>query len=271
MTHNPEQADFYADEGRLAIHLEMEWSDVLFAPVHGTGSAPKDTSEWPNPLVHRTRPAFYQSVCERVCGWLAARGASPISYCDVGGGAGRTMYEIARALPALEELVLIEPSKNLARWAQHMLAGTEGLRAFPALSGLWEVENRPLTATPEPLRDVSRRLRVHVDVVEAVAIPDGSFQLITCLNVVDRHPDPRALLARLRRMVAPGGLLVLASPLDFRERLTPRPNWIDDLAQLFDPGEWVMAGEAEIPMDVRASPRYWTRYMAQVKAGFKVP
>lgn len=265
MTNDPERADFYADEVRLAIHLEMEWSDFLFAP------APHDTSDWPNPLVHRTRPTFYQSVCQAVCRWLAERGASPVSYCDVGGGAGRTTYEIARALPRLEELALIEPSENLARWALHMLAGTEGLRAFPALSGLWEVERRPLSTTPEPLPGASKRLRVHVDVVEAVAVPDGSFQLITCLNVVDRHPDPRALSARLRRMLAPGGLLVIGSPLDFRERHTPKPAWLDDLAQLFDPGEWIMAGEAEIPMDVRASPRYWTRYMAQVKAGFKEP
>jgi SAM-dependent methyltransferase len=44
-------------------------------------------------------------------------------------------------------------------------------------------------------------------------IPEVPFDVITCLNVVDRCDAPRTLLGRLAEALAPGGVLVVATPL----------------------------------------------------------
>ncbi len=60
------------------------------------------------------------------------------------------------------------------------------------------------------------RRRGHRDVrvarVEHLPFPDGTFDLVTCLDVVEHTPDDRATLAELRRVTRPGGLLVVTVP-----------------------------------------------------------
>ena len=60
------------------------------------------------------------------------------------------------------------------------------------------------------------RRRGHRDVrvarVERLPFPDGTFDLVTCLDVVEHTPDDRATLAELRRVTRPGGLLVVTVP-----------------------------------------------------------
>jgi len=43
--------------------------------------------------------------------------------------------------------------------------------------------------------------------------PEPHYDLVTCLNVLDRCPKPKSLLAAARAALAPGGRLVLAVPL----------------------------------------------------------
>jgi SAM-dependent methyltransferase len=47
-------------------------------------------------------------------------------------------------------------------------------------------------------------------------LPSGAFDLIACLNVLDRTGRPRALLRRLCDLLVPGGRLVLALALPYR-------------------------------------------------------
>jgi len=60
------------------------------------------------------------------------------------------------------------------------------------------------------------RRRGHRDVrvarVEDLPFPDGTFDLVTCLDVIEHTPDDRATLAELRRVTRPGGLLVVTVP-----------------------------------------------------------
>jgi len=73
--------------------------------------------------------------------------------------------------------------------------------------------------TTETSRLMARRLRRRgfacrtLDLAEVEL--DSGFDLITCLNVVDRCARPSTLLARLARALAPGGRLVVATPLPY--------------------------------------------------------
>ncbi len=53
---------------------------------------------------------------------------------------------------------------------------------------------------------------VRVGRLEALPWPDGSFDLITCLDVIEHTPDDRAALAELYRVCRPGGWLLVTVP-----------------------------------------------------------
>lgn len=52
----------------------------------------------------------------------------------------------------------------------------------------------------------------HQGTLEQVPLREGSFDAITLLQVIEHVPDPRALLAACRRLLRPGGALVVATP-----------------------------------------------------------
>ncbi|MCZ4491646.1 MAG: hypothetical protein JWP53_577 [Conexibacter sp.] len=53
---------------------------------------------------------------------------------------------------------------------------------------------------------------VRVGRVEQLPFADGTFDVVTCLDVIEHTPDDRASLAELRRVVRPGGLLLATVP-----------------------------------------------------------
>ncbi len=48
--------------------------------------------------------------------------------------------------------------------------------------------------------------------LERLPWPDGTFDLITCLDVIEHTPDDRATLAELHRVCRPGGWLLVTVP-----------------------------------------------------------
>src|SRR3954452_4427329 len=60
------------------------------------------------------------------------------------------------------------------------------------------------------------RHRGHAEVsqaaIEAIPPPDASFDLVTCLDVLEHTPDDARSLRELRRVTRPGGALVLTVP-----------------------------------------------------------
>lgn len=48
--------------------------------------------------------------------------------------------------------------------------------------------------------------------VEDLPFPDASFDLVTCLDVIEHTPDDRRTLSELRRVTRPGGALVVTVP-----------------------------------------------------------
>lgn len=86
-----------------------------------------------------------------------------------------------------------------------------GLRVLDAGCG-----DRPYAALFRPATEVvgfdvpgNARADLHGS-IEAIPVPDASFDVVVCLQVLEHVPDPAAALRELRRVVKPGGR-VLAS------------------------------------------------------------
>jgi SAM-dependent methyltransferase len=100
----------------------------------------------------------------------------------------------------------------LPEGAQVLDAGCGTGRTMDELLGYGEVHGFDLN----PLGAEHARMRGHGDVrvarVEEIPYPDDSFDLVTCLDVIEHTPDDGASLRELRRVTRPGGWLVVTVP-----------------------------------------------------------
>jgi SAM-dependent methyltransferase len=76
----------------------------------------------------------------------------------------------------------------------------------------WEVMGVELD--PEAVRIAEERfgLRVFQGTLEEARLPDGSFDTVTMNHVIEHVPNPIGLLAECRRILRPGGKLVVVTP-----------------------------------------------------------
>jgi SAM-dependent methyltransferase len=110
--------------------------------------------------------------------WRSLVGEGHARLLDVGAGAG---YVTAEAAPLFREVVCTETSKRLSRRLR--------ARGF-------HVHEQDLTSSP--LSD------------------SGSYDVISCLNVLDRTRRPRTLLGRLRELLTTTARLLVAMPVPVR-------------------------------------------------------
>jgi 2-polyprenyl-3-methyl-5-hydroxy-6-metoxy-1,4-benzoquinol methylase len=67
---------------------------------------------------------------------------------------------------------------------------------------------------------------VHFGTLDSSPFPDGHFDLITMWDVVEHVVDPQALLEKARRLLKPGGLIVLETQdIDSRFARALGPRW----------------------------------------------
>jgi len=65
-------------------------------------------------------------------------------------------------------------------------------------------------------------------VADAGLLPfsDGAFDTVIALNLIDRVPDPAAIVDELGRLVSADGILIVASPFTWLAEFTPREQWM---------------------------------------------
>jgi 2-polyprenyl-3-methyl-5-hydroxy-6-metoxy-1,4-benzoquinol methylase len=66
----------------------------------------------------------------------------------------------------------------------------------------------------ERARDIPGVRALHDDVT-CSSLPPGSFDVVLCSEVIEHVPDAQAALRGLRRLLAPGGSLILTTPLRY--------------------------------------------------------
>jgi len=91
-------------------------------------------------------------------------------------------------------------------------AGCGTGRMLDELARYGEVAGVEVNETGVELARARGHERVEVAPIEAIPFPDESFDLITCLDVVEHTPDDRRTFAELRRVTRPGGRLLVTVP-----------------------------------------------------------
>lgn len=105
------------------------------------------------------------------------------------------------------------------------------------------------TIDPQGLREVGYAHSVECDFDQPIPMADGSVDLAVQLHVIEHVPRPEFSMAELARIVRPGGLLLVGSPVmprvlsTFRERrhrakLRRDPAWIGRHINSMDVPRW---------------------------------
>src|SRR5579859_2349667 len=101
---------------------------------------------------------------------------------------------------------------NLPSDARILDAGCGSGRTLEDLVDYGTVSGIELDPDAAKLAAGRGRGEVKVGRLEELPWEDGTFDLVTCLDVIEHTPDDRAALAELRRVTRPGGWLLVTVP-----------------------------------------------------------
>jgi SAM-dependent methyltransferase len=257
-------AQRYASPELMAAHLNAEWGDILFSDSKEGMPDLKSPLEPDTLDICDGSPGrFYRRIARVTASWISSLDVQVGRICDVGSSTGRTGFELSKLFPYASEIVLVEPLPIFCEWARRILQGIEFDRWIPEPHQAGRPSYRLVDADalPRPVPTV----QIYNVLAGSIPRPESYFDLVLCLNVVDRIGDAGVLVADLVRLVRPGGLVVAASPLDFDERYTDRSKWLSDLHDLFDPDYWDIADrEINLRYEFLQHRRRLVSYLSQV-------
>jgi SAM-dependent methyltransferase len=96
--------------------------------------------------------------------------------------------------------------------AQVLDAGCGSGRTLEELRDFGEVSGIELNPDAAEVARSRGAFDVRIGRLEEMPWDDGTFDLITCLDVIEHTPDDRVTLAELRRVCKPGGWLLVTVP-----------------------------------------------------------
>jgi SAM-dependent methyltransferase len=173
---------------------------------------------------------------------------------DIGCGLGRTTAEVARL--GADYVIGLDLSPRMVEEAARLI-DTEG----PLPIKLNLVGGKTVSAEI-CLGWTLDNCDFIVSDVQRLPLDEEQFDLILCLNLVDRLPVPRNVVGQMARVLKRGGHVLISDPYDWKEG-TPRQNWTADMADWFDERNWKRVREIDgVPFVLRSrSSRRITIYM----------
>ena len=80
---------------------------------------------------------------------------------------------------------------------------------------------------------------------EKLSFKSEEFDVIICLNVIDRVTHPRRLLNSISRVLKKDGIALVATPYDWGDDYTPVKNRISNIKQYFTNKKWEILFEQQ--------------------------
>lgn len=203
----------------------------------------------------------------------AAKGGRTARALDIGCGAGRTAFELARVFDHVDALDfsarLIQAPANLqSKGIQRYVIPEEGeIMAFREARiedlGYQDVKDKILFAQG--------------DACNLIGKYDG-YDLVFAGNLIEHLYDPGKFLADIGGRINAGGLLVLTSTYDWQAAITPREKWIggfkaktgenftslEGISEILQPQFESVGKPQDIPFAVRRTARVSERGSAQM-------
>lgn len=95
---------------------------------------------------------------------------------------------------------------------------------------------------------------IHADVM-TFPLPTAGFSFISCINVIDRVPNPHELVAKIHELLAPHGIALLCDPYDWTHSPAPRHLHVSDIKAYLRSEDWECLEEyRDIPYRMGAAP-----------------
>lgn len=169
--------------------------------------------------------------------------------CDIGCAAGRFIYELLNFDNCINRVDAIEPSEKLCEFTNFMLLHDVLVKYIPIINNANTCINLPITQMSTRFKtDVL--LNVYNASFEEYSKNSCNYDIIFCLNVIDRHPDPQHLIKVIKSKIKSKGYLCLASPFDWNEKFTAKDKQISDIKLYFDK-EWKIIAEKDFKYPFR--------------------
>lgn len=201
-------------ECKLMHSFPCDGPYIVFAPDADQGKYDQSYSEryaflWAYGYETRNSglvESLYRSVGSLIAEALAETSKDAPVIVDCGCGTGRSISATATLTPS-GRFLGIDLSFAKLDLAARILMGTTPIQgALPdyGFTNRFVIRGRGLT-------------NVLLAQADALALPleDGSADLVLSVNLLDRVPDPRAAIHEARRVLRPGGALVLTTPLNW--------------------------------------------------------
>jgi len=165
---------------------------------------------------------IYPVVCADKCSKLCHELNVPTGRAlDVGGGPGRSTFELAKTFAHVDggdySEAFVGAAKELAKTGKLAWESPMNLTGAVTTKRSFSLAEQGLTGKS-----------VDFHVLDAHNLPEHliGYDLICGFNLVDRLENPAQALMHMKERLNVGGLLVLSSPYTWREEYTPKDNWL---------------------------------------------
>lgn len=235
----------YESSAKMAQYIEAEWGDAIrtsLPPVVGL-----DLHQYGEHAA-----TFYREAANLVCKFLHDNG----SLADIGCGLGRFVYEMGNLKPNAA-FHLYDTSNEFTRFLQSVKGQDNELPKLVVRT----TPNTDVVEIPIPtlLQEKFGEYKSRVGTVYA-AFPQITCDVVTAFNVYDRvpHRQRATFLANLKSITRKDGVLILATPYDFKPDDTP------DTYDLKSLGLGEVLHEATLNYRMRTSPHYLHDYWTHI-------